>query len=129
MALALAILSAAMVVFSMYGVLLPHRLIRIARDSMAGGFGLWLAVAVRLLFAALLWFAAPVSHTPAVLKVLAALLLLTAIVLPIAGQPRLMRFIAFLASRPPWAIRGLCLPGVALGGFLLWSISSAIGAA
>ena len=129
MAIALAILSVVIVVLSMYGVLLPHRLIGLVRGFMSGGLGLWIAVAVRLLLAALLWFTAPVSHTPTLFKALAALLFLAAITLPIVGRSRLKRFTESLASWPPWAIRLPCLFGVALGGFLLWSISSAIGAA
>lgn len=120
MAIPLAILSVVIVVLSMSGVLLPHRLVGLVRGIMPGGLGLWIAVAVRLLFAALLWFAAPVSHTPILFKALAALLFLTAITLPIVGRPRLNRFIESLASWPPWAIRLPCLFGVALGGFLLW---------
>ncbi len=71
----------------------------------------------------------PVSHTPTLFKALAALLFLAAIAHPIVGRARLKRFLESLASWPPWAIRLPCLLGVALGGFLLWSISSAIGAA
>ncbi len=129
MAIALAILSVVIAVFSVYGVLLPHRLVGLVRGIMSGGLGLWSAVAVRLLLAALLWFTAPVSHSPTLFKALAALAFIAAITLLIVGRPRLERFIEYLASWPPWAIRLPCVFGLALGGFLLWSISSAIGAA
>lgn len=128
MAIALAILAVVIVVLSIYGVVLPHRLVGLVRGVMSRGLGLWSAVAVRLLLAALLWFTAPVSHTPTLFKALAAVLFLAAIALPVVGRPRLNRFIDFFASWPPWAIRLPCLFGVALGGFLWWSISSAIGA-
>lgn len=68
---ALSILSAAIVVLSMYGVLLPHRLTGLVRNSMSGGLGCWMAAAVRPLLAALLWFTAPVSHTLTQFKALA----------------------------------------------------------
>lgn len=126
---ALSILSAAIVVLSMYGVLLPHRLIGLVRGFMAGGLGFWMAVAVRLLLAALLWFTAPVSRTPTLFKATAALVFVAAITLLIVGRPRLQRFIESIASLPPWTVRLPCLFGLALGGFLLWSISSAFGAA
>ena len=129
MAIALAILSVAMVVISMYGVLLPHRLLGLIRDLTSGGIGLWGAVTVRLLLAALLWFTAQVSHTPTLFKALAALLFLSAIAHLIVGRARLKRFLESLASWPPWAIRLPCLFGVAMGVFMLWAISSAIGAA
>ena len=129
MAIALAIFSVVIVVLSMYGILLPHRLIGLVRGFMSGGLGLWTAVAVRLLLAALIWLTAPVCHTPTIFKALAALILLAAITLPIVGVPRLEKFIEYLTTWPQWAIRLPCLLGVAFGGFLLWSISSAIGAA
>lgn len=123
MIIALTILSLIIVVLAMYGVLLPHRLIRMVRSFMQRGAGLWFAVAIRLLLAALLWFSAPLSHTPTLFKVFAALMLLTAVALPVVGRWRLNQFIEHIATRPPWAIRLQCLLGVALGGFLLWSIT------
>lgn len=129
MAITLAILSVVIVGFSVYGALLPHRLVDLVRGFASGWHFLWIAVAVRLLLAALLWFTSSVSHTPTLFRALAAFLFLAAVTLPIVGRPRLERFIESLSSWPPWAIRVPCLLGVALGGLLLWSISPAIGAA
>ena len=129
MALALAIFSLVFVALSMYGVLLPQRLIRLVRGVMSGWLGLWIAVAVRVMLAALLWLSAPVSHTPTIFKILAALISLETVTLPIIGVPRLKSFIDYVATWPQWAIRLPCILGIALGGFFLWSISSAIGAA
>ena len=126
MTIALSILSVIIVALSLYGVLLPDRLVRLVRGFMQGDAGLWVAVAIRLLLAVLLWFSAPVSRTPALFNVLAVLMFLTAVVLPMVGRPRLNHFIAHIASCPPLLIRFLCLLGVALGGFLLWSISSTL---
>lgn len=128
MVIALAILSVVIVVLSVYGVLLPYRLVGLVRGITSGGLVLWIGVAVRLLLAALLWFTAPVSQTPTAFKVLAALFVLAAIALPIVGRLRLERLLESLASWPPWAIRLPCLLGIAMGGFFLWSISLAIGA-
>ena len=129
MTIALALLLLVIIALSVYGVLLPYRLVGFVGGFMSKGHGLWVAVAIRLLFAALLWITAPVSNTPTLFKAFAALLVLTAIVLPIVGRPRLERLIESFASWPSWAIRLACLFGVALGGFFLWSISPAIGAA
>ncbi len=129
MAFALAIFSVMIVVLSTYGVFLPDRIIGMVRSNMSRGPGLWIAVGVRLLFAAMLWFAAPISHTPILLKVLAALILLSAIAHQFVGRTRLKIFIESLATWPRWAIRLPCLFGVALGAFLLWSVSSSLGAA
>lgn len=125
----LAILSVTIVVLSVYGVFLPHRLVGLACGAMSGVLGFWFAVVIRLLLAVLLWFTAPVSHTPVLFKAFAALLFLTAIALAVVGRTRLNRFVASLTSWPSWAIRLPCLFGAALGGFFFWSISSAMGAA
>jgi uncharacterized membrane protein len=129
MVVTLAILSVGIVALSMYGVLLPSRLIGLVRGFMSGGLGLWFAVAVRVVLATLLWVNAPVSNTPAIFKALAAFVFLAAITLPAIGLPRLRKLLEYLATWPPWAIRLQCFLGVALGGFFLWSVSSAIGAA
>lgn len=129
MAIALAILSVGIVVASMYGVLLPHKLIGLIRGVTSGKLGLWSAVSVRLLLAALLWFTAEVSRTPILFKILAALLFLSAVAHLIVGRAHLRRFLETLGSWPPWAIRVSCLFGVAMGAFMLWAVSSAFGAA
>lgn len=129
MAMALAVLSVAIVTISMYGVLLPYRLIERIRDLTSGRLGLWSAVTVRLLLAALLWLTAQGSRTPTVFKLLAALLFLSAIAHLIVGRARLRKFLESLGSWPPWAIRVPCLCGVAMGVFVLWALSSAFGAA
>lgn len=123
MALMLGILSALLLVLSLYGVLMPHRLVALVRGIMAKDTGLWIAVSVRLLLGILLWFAAPASRTPMIFKVLSIFIVLAAVALFFAGQPRLGKLVATLTSWPSWAIRLSCLFGVALGGFLLWSIN------
>jgi len=86
MDIALAILSVALVVLSMYGVWLPHRLLGLVSSLASGGLGLWSAIMVRLLLAALLWINAQVSHAPTSFKALAVLLFLSAIAHPIVGR-------------------------------------------
>ena len=126
MTIALATMSVIIIALSMYGVLLPLRLIRLVRGFMRRETGLWFAVFIRLMLGALLWFSAPVSRTPSLFKLLSALMFLTAVLLPIAGYSRLNKFIEHIAACPLSAVRLLCLFGVALGGFLLWSISSTL---
>ena len=124
MTTALFILSVIIVALSLYGVLLPDRLVRLVRGFMQDGTGLWFAITIRLLLAATLWFSAPVSRTPGLFKALSVVMLLTAIALPIVGYSRLNKFIEHISSCPQMLIRLLCALGVALGVFLLWSISS-----
>lgn len=130
MAIALAILALVLCGLSVFGVLVPHRLIQVARSLMSKSpLGLWIAVVVRVLLAALLWFTAPVSRTSLTFQTLAVLILLTAVILLMVGRNRLERFIQWLTSWPGWVIRLSCLLGVAMGVFLLWSMAPAIGLA
>ena len=121
---ALAIVSILIIALSLYGVLLPDRLLQRARRLIEGGSGIWIAVAVRLLLAVLLWLSASLSQTPALFRILAGLMLLAVVALLIAGRSRLNQFVAYIASWPAWVIRLQCLLGVVLGAIILWSISS-----
>jgi hypothetical protein len=124
MAASLVILSLLIIGLSLYGVLMPEKLIQLAGGMMQAKAGLRIAITVRLLLGMLLWLSASVSRTPGLFKVFAVLMLLTAVMLPVIGQTRLNQLITHLASRPVWTVRLLCLIGVALGGFFLWSVSS-----
>jgi len=128
MTLALAIFSALIMAMSIYGFVQPLKLTALVRCFMIRP-GVWGVVAIRLLLAGLLWFSAPISQTPLTFKVLAFLALLAAIALPVIGAARLIKFIDYLASWPPIAIRIQCLLGVMLGAFLLWSLSPGLAAA
>ena len=127
MVIALIAFSAAIVALSLYGVVLPQKLIALVRGFMAGP-GVWGAAAIRVLLAVLLWFVAPVSHTPVTFKILALLALIAAVALPIIGASRLIKLIDWIASRPPLAARFQCLLGVAFGAFLIWSALPGLGA-
>lgn len=126
MSIALGIFSVVLIAISIYGVVLPLKLTVFVRSFMTGP-GVWGAVLVRLLMAIILWFSAPVSHTPIIFKGLAFLALMAAVLLPIIGAPRLIKLIDRLASWPPLVIRLQCLLGVAFGVFLLWSVSPGLG--
>ena len=122
MAIALAIFSLIIVLLSAYGFFQPLVLTSFVRRCMAG-LGLWVAVVARLILALLLWFSAPLSHTPVTFQVLAILALVAAIALPIIGVQRILKLLDWVASWRQLAIRLWCLLGVGFGGFLLWSIS------
>ena len=122
MVLGLAIFSMIIVLLSVYGILQPLNLILFVRGFMAGS-GLWVAVIARIILATLLWFSAPLSLTPTTFQALAVLALVAAFVLPILGAQRILKLMDWVESWRHPAIRLWCLPGVAFGGFLLWSIS------
>ena len=131
MAIALAVFSIVIVAMSLYGAAQPERLTALVRRFMTDigiNIGLWIAVIVRLVLAVLLWFVAPVSHTPMTFQVLALLVLAAAVFLPLIGAKRLIKLIDHVASWPPLAIRFWCVLGVAFGLFLLWSVSPGLTA-
>jgi hypothetical protein len=123
MTLALASLSLIIVLLSMYGVLRPVALTSLVQRFMSHANALWVAVAVRLLLAILLWFSAPVSHTPLTFQVLAVLAAVAAGALLIVGSSKVTRLLDWVAVWRPLAIRLWCLLGVGFGVFLLWSLS------
>ena len=88
--------------------------------------GLWLAVLLRLSFAAVLWFVAPLSRSPLVLQVLAAVIASSAVVLPLFGYTRFKAFIDWWRKLPSPVMRGWGLVAVALGCFVFWSIARPI---
>jgi len=122
MAIALAIFSLVIVLLSAYGAFHPSNLTSFVRGFMAG-LGLWAAVVARLILALLLWFSAPLSHTPMTFQVLAIIALIAAIALPIIGIQRILKLLEWVTSWRQLVIRLWCLLGVGFGGFLLWSIS------
>lgn len=122
MAIALAIFSLVIALLSAYGALHPSNLTSFVRGFMTG-HGLWVAVVIRLIFALLLWFSAPLSHTPVTFQVLAIIALVAAIALPIIGAQRILKLVDWVASWRQLTIRLWSLLGVGFGGFIFWSIS------
>ena len=83
--------------------------------------GMWLAVGLRVVFATVLWFAAPLSRTELALRVLAGVVALSAAVLPIIGLSRFQRSIEWWLKLPGNLVRLWCIVGVAIGCFVFWS--------
>jgi len=111
---ALVFFSAALIVLSFCGALLPARLL---------AHGLSSAVVVRIIFAALLWMNAQQSYTPTTFKALSILLVLSAVAHFVVGRKNLAKLRNVLATLPLWAIRLPCLFGAAMGIFVIWSLS------
>ena len=122
----LAVVSGFLGALFLIGVLDPRWLVMLAR-RFVGGTGVWGAVAVRLLLAALLWFSAPVASTPATFRALALVMAAAAVGALVLGKDRVARIADRMASRPPLVVRLPIAIGLALCAFMLWSISSAIG--
>ncbi len=127
-AIALIIFSALIAGLSAWGALFPSRLVSFVRGMMKRG-GIFAAVGGRLVLAVLLWVTAPLSHTPTIFLVLAALALVAAIAVAFMGTERILRIMDRFASWPGIVLRLQCLLGVAFGVFLAWSASGVWAAA
>ncbi len=85
--------------------------------------GFWLAVLLRLCFGLALWFAAPDTKLPLLLRVLGALAIVSAAVLPLVGYERFARFIEWWTKRSELAMRAWSLLALGIGGVVLWSLA------
>jgi len=85
--------------------------------------GFWLAVLLRLCFGLALWFAAPDTRLPIVLRALGALAIVMAAALPLISYERFERVIAWWTSRSPFVMRLWSLLAMAIGGLVLWSLT------
>ena len=84
------------------------------------GFGV--AVVLRLVGGAMLWFSAAASRTPRVLKVLGALFFVSGIALAAIGLGRLQAIAAWGAGLEPTVLRADGLAAALFGGFIIWSL-------
>jgi hypothetical protein len=103
-------------------VLFPAEVLSFAREMIVGS-GVWWAAVARLILAVLLWFSAPASRTPITFRVLAVLALLGATFIVAVGTEGMLEIVDWLASWPLWGVRLESAVGVAIGVFLLWSVS------
>ena len=85
--------------------------------------GFWLAVLLRLCFGLALWFAAPDTRLPILLRGLGALAIVMAAALPVIGYARFARVIGWWTSRSHFVMRLWSLIAVAIGGVVLWSLT------
>ena len=85
--------------------------------------GFWLAVLLRLSFGLALWFAAPDTRLPILLRALGALAIIMAFTLPLIGYPRFKRVIEWWTNQSHFVMRIWSLLAVAIGGVVLWSLT------
>lgn len=85
--------------------------------------GFWLAILLRLCFGLALWFAAPDTRMPALLRALGALAIVLALVLPLIGYARFERVLEWWMGHSAFVMRLWSLLAMAIGGVVLWSLS------
>ena len=109
-------------VLSIWGMVVPERLIGMVTGVMARPAGMRIAVGARFLLGFALLVAASESMFPTVFGVLGWVAIAAAIALPVLGRSYINSLLAKAAAWPPLAIRTWLLVGVAFGGFLLYAV-------
>ncbi len=79
----------------------------------------YLAAAVRLALGAALYLVAEQTNFPLTMRILAALTVFSGIVVLFISPARLQLWLDRVPGWPPWAMRGICLLALLLGGFFV----------
>jgi hypothetical protein len=108
--------------FGIFGVIRPGTLTRFVAISWQAPSGLYLAMAIRLIFGVALIGAASSSRFPTVLLIIGALSIVTAVVAPLLGFERVRAFAEWWLVRPFWLIRAWAGIASAFGVFLVWAV-------
>lgn len=85
---------------------------------------LWLAAALRLIFGMASWTVAPVSQAPLVLRVVAIISIMAAVVLPLLGVRGLGLLLDWWAGQSIRFLRAWSALALFVGFFLLWAVAS-----
>lgn len=107
---------------SIWGIVVPDRLIEIVKGAMAQRWGMRVAVGARFVLGFALIGAASAAMFPAVFRVLGWVAIAAAIALPVLGRKFIGTLLGSLEAWPTLAVRAWLLVGVAFGGFLLYAI-------
>lgn len=107
---------------SIWGSVLPPRLIGIVRSVAERRWGIYFAAVIRILLGGALILVAPVSRFPLAIAVLGWVALAAGVGILLIGRARLIAFIAWFERLPPilWRI-GLVF-GLAFGAFLIYGV-------
>ncbi len=91
-------------VAGLVALLAPDRLRRVFRGVLSGP---WLTVASvgRIALGIAFWIVAPSTREPGFVRVLAVLMVAVGLAIPVAGRPRMERFVAWWAGRPSGVVR------------------------
>jgi hypothetical protein len=104
------------------GIVRPGDLVRFVSVAWRSPSGLYLAIAVRLILGIVLIAAASSSRFPDALRILGALSIITAVLVPILGSERVRAFVEWWAGRPSGFIRAWATLAVAFGAFLVYAV-------
>ena len=79
----------------------------------------YLAAAFRLALGAVLYLIAEQTSFPLAMRIVAAFTLFSGVAVLFVSAIRLQQWLDMVRGWPPWAMRGICLVAMLLGGFLV----------
>jgi hypothetical protein len=118
LALALSLLIAGI---GLIGIVQPAALFAFGRQFASPG-GLYAAAALRLLFGAALWLAAPASRAPRALRIVGGLVVVAALLTPLVGPERFAAMLDLFAAQGPLFGRFWGLVALAIGLLLAFLV-------
>ncbi|WP_428099922.1 hypothetical protein [Candidatus Rariloculus sp.] len=110
------------VVLSIWGIVVPNKLIAMVKGVMTKPSGLWFAVGVRLVLGAAMIGAAPLSMFPTAFRVIGWIVIAAAIALPVVGRANINALLGWFEGGAPLLIRSWLVVGVAIGAFLVHAV-------
>lgn len=110
-------------VLSAYGVVAPGSLTDWVMGEWEKRYAMPLAVGVRLLLGIVILLAAESSRFPTVFIVIGWIMIIAAILIPMAGKDRVGKLISWLNQQPPILVRIWCSFGVLFGLFLGYGVN------
>jgi hypothetical protein len=120
-AILVAVIGVTVLLLSLWGLIVPSRLISMVRSVLTRRGGVLIAVGVRLLLGIAFLLAADFSRFPPTVRVLGVVTLVAAVGLAIVGHERMKRMVDWVARWPLWAVRGWLVVGAGFGAFLFYA--------
>lgn len=115
-------IGALILALSVWGIVVPNKLLALVRGIMGQQGGIQGAVLVRLILGLALLIAAPASRYPSLLTYLGWLALIAAAGLGLMGRARLLRFVGWFDNMSVTAVRLWLVVGIVFGAFLIHAL-------
>ena len=111
-------------IFAAWGIWVPRKLMQSVKGIMDQDWGIYLAVATRLVLGVALVLSASDSRFPSIFLILGWIAIVAGVAVALLGRERMRRFVNWWIERfSPSGIRLWVLFAMAFGGFLIYGVS------
>lgn len=117
------VIAALVAAMGVVGIAAPSVLLEFAQSLQTPG-GLYAAAAIRLIFGAVLVWAASASRMPTTLRVIGVVIMLAALVGPLLGVERSQAMLGWFSSRGPLFMRAWASLPLVFGLFIIYAVNS-----